>query len=365
MPIAITFDRRKTFVEIDGSALQHNLVRVNELAPNSSVNAMIKSNGYGHGLVRTAKALNKADAFGVAFIDEALCLREAGIKQPILLMEGFLREEELAALAEHQLQPVLHHPFQLALLSQAKLTRPLKVWLKFDSGMHRLGFTADEFQAAYKALNENAYIEKPIGLMTHFANADDAHSDFTEKQIQFFNDVTKDFKGPKSLSNSAGVLAWQQAHGDWVRPGIMLFGASPMLSTTAVDYDLKPAMTLCSEVIAVKHLNKGDCVGYGSTWQCPENMQVGVVAIGYGDGYPRHAKNGTPVLINNNSCKLIGRVSMDMISVDLRNAPATQVGDKVVLWGKGLPIEKVAEAADTISYELLCKLTGRVTGVPV
>lgn len=349
---------RATLLRIDPDALRHNFTLARAAAPGCRVLAAIKADGYGHGLVRVAEALEGlADAFGVACIEEALELRRAGIDTPLVLLEGFFSADELPLLSEYRLQALLHQPWQIEALSSAEA--PLDIWLKLDSGMHRLGFPAEEAEMRYRQV-EALPAARFHGFMTHLACADDRSDSTTEQQVGVFLRAVEGLPGKRGIANSAGVLGWPDSHADWIRPGIMLYGVSPFIGGVGADHDLRPAMTLCSELIAVKRLKKGDAVGYGATWTCPEDMPVGVVAIGYGDGYPRHAPNGTPVLLNGREVPLIGRVSMDMLSVDLRSQPHARVGDPVVLWGEGLPVERIAEAAGTIAYELLCGVTRRV-----
>ncbi len=351
---------------INSSALQNNLQCVRNYSPNSKVLAMVKSNGYGHGVVNVVNALVSSDGFGVAYLREALQLRKAGVTQPIFLMEGFMHQEELADIAAHDLTIVIHGLKQLGELLQTSLPKPVSVWLKVDTGMHRLGFApTDVLLQACEQLAQCQWVNKPIGLMTHFSDADAVDNPKTPKQIALFEQVSARFDGPKSLANSAGIVAWSETHSDWVRPGIMLYGVSPLLGKSASDFDLKPVMTLQAKLIAKNYFSKGAEIGYGSTWQCPEDMPVGVVSIGYGDGYPRHAKNGTPVFIDGVKCPLVGRVSMDMISVDLRACQDAEIGDVVTLWGDGAPIEELAESSGTIAYELLCGVTQRVELVVV
>lgn len=352
---------RKTQVSINLHALRHNLQRVREAAPGSRVMVAVKANGYGHGLSRVAKALTGADAFGVASLGEAVQLREGGIKKTITLLEGFFHSDELPDIVHHDLEVVLHHPHQLSLLEQSKLSKPIKVWLKIDSGMHRLGFSSDEIEQQWQRLGALGNRINFLGFMTHLANADDRTDQTTIRQLSAFSAATMGLPGQRSIANSAAILGWPESHTDWVRPGIMLYGVSPFINGRGEQEKLLPVMTLESEIIAVNRLKKGDAVGYGGTWVCPEAMPVGVVAVGYGDGYPRHAPSGTPVLVNGRRVPLIGRVSMDMITVDLREQTETTIGDPVVLWGDGLPVEEIAEAAGTISYELLCSVTQRVT----
>lgn len=351
---------RGTQAYIDLLALKYNFHRVRQIVGHQKILVMVKANGYGHGLLRVVNALKEeADAFGVACIEEALSLREAGITNTVVLMSGFLDQFELRALIENQIDAVVHQNLQIDILEK-HLTQPVSVWLKVDTGMHRLGFMPSEVKAVHQRLMALSNVKKPIPIMTHLADADNINREFTYLQLRHFADITQNLVSPKSIANSAAILAYPESYADWVRPGIMLYGVSPFSNRTGLQEELKPVMTLISKLIAIKHLKKGDYVGYGCTWRCPEDMPTGVIAIGYGDGYPRHAQNGTPVLLNGKICPLVGRVSMDMITVDLRPQPNAQIGDKVTLWGNGLPIEKVAACANTIGYELLCDVTKRV-----
>ncbi len=350
---------------INLKALQYNLQRVRESAGNSDVIAVIKANGYGHGLLRVAQALANSDAFAVAKTEEALALREAGITKPILLLEGFTDGPELALLQQHAIDTVVHHPEQITLLEQARLPQPLKVWLKVDTGMHRLGIGIDQFDTCFSRLQACNNVMPSMVIMSHFANADDRSDPRTFTQLKRFFNATKGCDLPFSLANSAAILSCDESHGAWVRPGIMLYGVSPFIKGVASDEGLQPVMTLSSKLIAVNHYKKGSALGYGGSWRCPEDMPVGVVAIGYGDGYPRAASAGTPVLINGVRVPLIGRVSMDMINVDLRALPAAKIGDSAILWGEGLAVEEIAECAQTIPYELLCRVTQRVKFIEV
>jgi len=351
---------RPTRITIDLKALRNNLQQVRHMAPASSVIAMVKANAYGHGLERIASALPDAEALGVACCEEGLLLRAAGIKNPVVLMEGLFAASELDKAVENNFILVVHHLSQIEMLEKHAISKPVSVWLKIDTGMHRLGFEASVVPDVYARLMNCPSVKKPIGLMTHFAESDVLDRAVTRQQIDMFNTVTQNLSGPRSLANSAGIIAWPSAHADWVRPGIMLYGASPFVGHRGVEHHLQPVMSLTSELIAIHHLSKGSQVGYGGTWTCPEDMRVGVIGIGYGDGYPWHAKNGTPILVNGRPCSLAGRVSMDMITVDLRTQPEANVGDPVLLWGPGLPVEVVAEYSDTTGYELLTRITQRV-----
>lgn len=358
---------------IDLDALRYNLQRAHTADPDAKQFAVIKADGYGHGLIPVAKALLggevKADGFAVASLEEAVQLREAGISQPILLLEGFFHAEELPEIQRHNLEIVVHHERQLSALESLTVDvadSQLMVWLKVDTGMHRLGFATEDVSEAWQRLAECAVVKQPPRLMTHLACADDFEHPATLQQLARFNELLSiheealAMRCECSVANSAGILGWMNAHGDIDRPGIMLYGVSPFVGETGAKRRLQPVMTLRSELIAIQPCQQGDAVGYGGTWLCPENMTVGVVGIGYGDGYPRHAPTGTPVLVNGVEVPLVGRVSMDMICVDLRELPNAQVGDEVVLWGEGLPAETVAESASTIAYELFCGVTARV-----
>lgn len=349
---------------IDLGALAHNLQQARAAAPQQQLLAVIKADGYGHGIVPVAQALSGADGFGVACLDEAVQLREAGIQKPILLLEGFFHDDELALIGEHGLGMVVHHELQLQVLEAAAKKHwpfaPLAVWLKVDTGMHRLGFDPEAVASAWSRLCACPLVAQPPKLMTHLASADNLRDETTQRQLQLFSNLLPQVRTERSIANSAGLLGWPATLGEMVRPGIMLYGASPFLGETGAQRGLRPVMTLSTELFAIKHCKRGDAVGYGGAWVCPEDMTIGVAAIGYGDGYPRNAKNGTPVLVNGRRAPLAGRVSMDMITVDLRAHPEAKVGDPVVLWGEDLPAEEVAEAASTISYELFCAVTARV-----
>lgn len=350
----------KTKAVINLTACRHNLSIAKQAAPESKCIAIIKANAYGHGMVEIARALDDADAFGIARIDEAVVLREAGISKPILLLEGFSTTEELELIRQHNIDCVLHNKNQVDLLENSA-GDAINVFVKIDTGMHRLGFDVDDVSEVAKRLETLDDINKPIRYMTHFANADDKHDDKTQQQLElFYKTITDTDSDENSLANSAAILGWPQSHNAWNRPGIMLYGASPFINSAAKDHNLKPVMTLSSYLIDVKQVKKGEAIGYGGSYVCDKDKTVGVVAIGYGDGYPRHAKTGTPVLINGKRCDLLGRVSMDMICVDLDNQANAKVGDPVVLWGEGLPVEEIAESAGTISYELFCGVTSRV-----
>jgi alanine racemase len=346
---------------IDSAALRHNLNVVRQWAPKARVMAVIKANAYGHGLVAVARALESADAFAVARVDEGLTLRAAGIKTPTVLLEGVFDREQLDAAAAAGFQLVVHVPEQIELLRTAAAGTSFKVWLKLDSGMNRLGFKGEAFGAAHAALSALRVVQTPVNLFTHLASADAPDDSTTADQLARFDAATRFLPGERSIANSAGMLSFSEAQADWVRPGLLLYGVSPIEGAIGADYGLKPVMTLQAQVIALKDLAVGERVGYGGRWTASRPTRLAVAAVGYGDGYPRSLSTGTPVLVNGERAGLVGRVSMDMIGIDvtdLRRAPA--LGDPVVLWGEGLPVEEIAVWADTIPYELLCGISQRV-----
>ncbi len=345
---------------IDLAALRHNLSRVRAAAPGCRVLAVVKANAYGHGIQRVARALAAADALAVARVGEGVLLRRAGINQRLVVLEGCFDAEDLDAAAAHGLELVIHEPGQIQLLRQHSTNSPLSCWLKVDTGMHRLGIPLESALEAYRQLAACPAVAAPVRLMTHLANADDRADPLTVQQWQRLQPLAAELKTEVSIANSGGILGWPETHADWVRPGIMLYGVSPFTEGTGADLGLRPVMSLQSRLIAVNRLRQGDAVGYGGSWVCPEDMAVGVAAVGYGDGYPRHARPGTPVLVNGQRTPLVARVSMDMITLDLRGQPEARVGDPVTLWGAGLPVEEVAAAADTIPYQLLCAVSPRV-----
>lgn len=348
------------YAVVDHSALRHNLGIVRQYAPGAKVMAVIKANGYGHGLIRVAKALTESEAFAVARVDEGILLREAGIKQPIAVLEGFVCRDELDLLHRFDLQPVIHCEDELDLLESISVADYVSGWLKLDTGMHRLGFDPTDIERTIVRINQCKSISKPISLLTHLANADNKNDAMTADQIALFNQSTLGFHGMRSIANSAGVLGWDIALSDWVRPGVMLFGVSPFRDKTGSDHGLKPVMSLNSRLLSVKSLSPGDAVGYGGDWICRRPMKLGVIGIGYGDGYPYQAGEGTPVLVNGSRVSLVGRVSMDMLTVDLSDCPNPNIGDPVILWGPKLPVEIIAQHASTIPYTLLCGITQRV-----
>ncbi|HEX3396194.1 MAG TPA: alanine racemase [Steroidobacteraceae bacterium] len=348
---------------IDIGALRHNLEVVRRLAPKSRVMAVIKANAYGHGLIIAARALaGVAECFAVARLTEALALREAGIKIPIVLLEGVFDREQLEAAAAADLELVVHCLEQVHLLQAAPATAHFKVWLKLDSGMNRLGFKAAEFRRAHQALSQTSAVTQPVNLMTHLASADMPELPTTSEQLVVFAAAARSLAGERSVASSAALIGFPDSHADWVRPGLMLYGISSFRRATGADHGLRPVMTLRSRVIAVKDLVAGDQVGYGGNWTATRPTRLAIAGIGYGDGYPRSAESGTPVLVNGERAALAGRISMDMLAIDVTDVSRpVKFGDPVILWGEGLPVEEIAFWAQTVPYTLVCGISQRVT----
>ncbi len=323
--------------------------------------AVIKANAYGHGLVTVAEALAEADGFAVARLEEAVTLREAGCAARIVLLEGVQDSAELAEAARLDFELFVHQVRQVELLEDWRGTHFFRVWLKIDSGMHRLGFPPGAAQAAAARLGACGRIARPMQLATHLADAEHADSAGTRAQIDCFTRSTAGLSGERSIANSAGLIAWPETRADWVRPGIMLYGISPFPAATGAELGLRPVMTFETRVIAVRDVVPGDRVGYGGTWTANRVARIAVAAVGYGDGYPRAAANGTPVAVNGAAAAVAGRPSMDMLTVDVTDLPRIAAGDRVELWGGAVPIERVAAAAGTIAYELTCRVGRRVS----
>ena len=340
-------------------ALYHNLQQVRRYAPHSRLIAVIKADAYGHGLPTIAQALQHQVAMlAVARLDEALQLRASGISSALLILEGVQDTTELTAAAAANLQLVVHAPHQVQLLHHAQLTQPTPCWLKIDTGMHRLGFPPSHAEQIRQQLQTCPYVQL-AGLMTHLANADDPTDASVMAQLHCLATCCPTYTGPRCIANSAGIIAWPTSHADWVRPGLMLYGASPCQDRSAEHIGLRPVMTLSAKLISIQSVRRGDRVGYGGTWQAPQDGKLGIVGIGYGDGYPRQIAPQACVLLNQQRAPIVGRISMDMLAINLHHIPA-QIGDSVVLWGEGLPIEEVAHWAQTIPYTLLCGVTQRV-----
>jgi len=343
---------------ISAAALSHNLMVAKAHAAGAKVWAVIKANAYGHGIERAARAFDLAEGYAVLDFQEAARLRVAGVAKPVLMLEGIFKAVDVPLLAKYALTPVIHNPEQVEMLRLADLGGEIDVYLKVNSGMNRLGFNVDSVRPAYNALRMHPQV-KAITLMTHFADADGATG--IKAQVEWFEQIVKPFEvKSRSLANSAALIKFPEARGDWVRPGIMLYGCSPFADRTAESLGLKPAMTLASEIIATQHLQPGERVGYGFSYEAVGELTIGIVACGYADGYPRHAPSGTPVLVNGKRTRTVGRVSMDMMAVDITDIPEAYIGTPVTLWGDGLSADEVGAAAGTLSYELLTKLTSRV-----
>lgn len=343
---------------IDLGALRHNYRLARRIGGGKAL-AVVKADAYGHGAVRCAQALeDEADGFAVACIEEALELRQAGIRAPILLLEGFFDSEELALIAEHDLWTVIATPAQVHALAAFNSPRPLRVWLKLDSGMHRLGLSPEDFRAAWLRLHGLPQVAS-IVLMTHLARADELDSSRTDEQAVAFALASRGMQAETSLCNSPGLLGWPALRSDWARPGLMLYGANPFIPAhNALTAQLRPVMSLRSKIIAVRELGPGEPVGYGARFVTERPLtRVGVVAMGYADGYPQFAPNGTPVVVGGRECALVGRVSMDMLTVDLSDHPSAEVGTPVHLWGDGAPdISALAAHCGVSAYQMLCGL---------
>jgi alanine racemase len=319
--------------------------------------AIIKANAYGHGLTACAQALSTADAFGVARLEEGLALRQANVSMPVVLLEGVFTQDELNAAARAQFELVVHTFEQIALLEANPSASGFHLWVKVDTGMNRLGFRSEELSSAWERLKRVA--PKSLRLMTHLASAEARDGSMTREQIDHFEALSAGLGVERSIANSAGLILWDDARADWVRPGLMLYGISPIPNVLASDLGLRPVMTLTTQLISVRRVPIGDTVGYSGIWSASRNSIIGIAAVGYGDGYPRNMRSGTPVRVNDEETVIVGRVSMDMIAVDITDIEA-RVGDPVTLWGEGLPAERIATYADTIAYELVCGISQRV-----
>jgi alanine racemase len=348
---------RPLYAQVNLAAMRGNLARARAVAPGAKILAVVKANAYGHGLTRVLPALDDADGLALVELDAASTLREHHYTRRILLIEGFFEERELAELSQRRLATVVHSEEQAAMLERAVLPRPLEVFVKVNTGMNRLGFPADRVVRVCERLANSPSVAA-LRLMMHFARADE--EDGIADALADFEAACKGLPYPRSLANSAGVFRYGEVGGDFVRPGIMLYGATPFPFDTAEMLGLEPVMTLRSEIIAVQSLRANESVGYGAQYTASRPHRIGVVACGYADGYPRGAPNGTPVLVCGTKARIAGRVSMDLITVDLTEVPEARVGSPVVLWGEGLPVDDVAAAASTVGYELLCALAPRV-----
>jgi alanine racemase len=350
---------RGTRALISQSALKHNYARVQQCAPNSKIWAVVKANAYGHDALLVAQALSHADGFAVSTLDEGRSLRDAGIEQPIILLEGVTEAEHWQHAAEFELECVVHNETQLKELESIALETSLRVWMKIDTGMHRLGFLPEQVASAKARLSAIKHVQL-CGQMTHLACADTPELSTSTEQVEAFN-FYRDSALLSSIGNSAAIMTGETFQGDWVRPGIMLYGAVAITNQSAADSDLKPVMNFETPVIAVRLVRKGEKIGYGHCWQAKRDSVIATLAAGYGDGYPRHAPNGTPVWINGSRAELVGRVSMDMIMIDITDISGVTVGDIAQLWGDKLPVDEVAKHIGTIGYELLTRISPRVT----
>ncbi|MCP5173328.1 MAG: alanine racemase [Pseudomonadales bacterium] len=346
---------------VDLNALRHNYELSQALAPHSQNIAVIKANAYGHGMLPAAKALaQKAPAFAIACTEEALELRAGGISQPLLLLEGFFQVEELKLAEQHNFWLMIENREQVDALIAAKLPRPVTVWLKVDTGMHRLGAPMKDVSSFYQRLLDSPNIAKPVILATHLACADELDKDMTLDQIRYLDALAMPLNAPLSIANSPGLLGWPQARREWNRPGYMLYGDSPFTCAHPEADNLQPVMSFQSRVISLRHIGKGETVGYGATWKAEGSATIATIPVGYGDGYPRNAPSGTPVLIEGQRAALAGRVSMDLITVDVTGLHNVHTGSPVELWGKKLKVSEVAACANTIGYELLTRMPGRL-----
>lgn len=356
---------RPLVAHIDLDALRHNYQLACQCAPHSRSVAVIKADAYGHGALDCARALAAdAPAFAVACLEEALALREGGITTPIMLLEGIFSADELALVDQHRLWMAVHSAWQVEALLAFSPRAPIPVWVKVNSGMHRLGFAPEDVSAVWQRLSE-APQATALHLMSHFATADAADSRYFQQQMTLLQTLATTLNAPLCLANSPATLAWPVAHGAWNRPGIMLYGSNPLETATPVTDQLRPVMTLRSEIIALRDVEASEPVGYGGRWRAPRRSRIAVVAGGYGDGYDRHAQDGTPVLVNGQRCPLVGKVSMDMFTVDVSGVADAAIGSEVVLWGRAgngavLTIDEVARHCDTISYTLLTGVLPRV-----
>lgn len=354
---------RNTFMHVDPSGIEHNLNRVKQLAPHSHITAMVKANAYGCGLNKVIPIFcGQVEALGVACINEAVVIRQLGYDMPIILFQGTFSAEEYSLIDQYRFELVIHSEHQLQQFLHYKFAKPIQCWLKVDTGMHRLGIALEDVENAVKRLKDSANVTKPIGIMSHFACADvPGHALNTYQRTQF--DTIHSMLGSDfiySLSNSAAIISQPSAHYDMVRPGIMLYGGSPIKNKMAAELGLKPVTSFYSQIMSIKKISAGESVGYGAIWAAKRQSKIAVVAAGYGDGYPRHISPEAYVAVDNQTAPIVGRISMDMLVIDVTELSRISIGDKVELWGAQVPIDQVANWAGTISYELLCQFQQRV-----
>ena len=351
---------RPSYLEINLAAIQSNLSVAKSHAPNSKVLGCVKANAYGHGAVEVAKAIESSvELLGLANLEEALSLRSSGISAPCLLLEGCFDNEEWITANQQSFACVIHSPEQLQDFLALELPQPMDIWLKLDSGMHRLGFDPDKYLQAHEQMKQSSNC-RSIVLMSHFACSEELDNPFNDHQLKVFADATAAIDAPRSLANSAAILTRPDTHFDWIRPGYLLYGNSPMSGETPADRGLIAAMGLYSQVISIRNIDAGEGVGYNQAWHAEKPSTIAVVAIGYGDGYPRNAKNGSPVLIDGQPASTIGNIAMDMMHVDITALSNVTIGSKVELWGPNLPASQVAEHSGMSGYELFTRLTPRL-----
>lgn len=352
---------RPTRILINAAALIHNIGQIKRLAPGKQIYAMVKANAYGCGINAVVPVLDgHVDAFGVASLDEAVAIRALGSRTQCLLNEGVFTQDEYHDISRLQFACVLHQEQQLQWLLNTPLSAPIKIWLKVNTGMHRLGFKIHQLDDVMRALADCAWIDKDIGLMTHLACADQPEKVENKQQLSLFETIQLDGVTQRSIANSAAIISFPHAHADVVRPGIMVYGVSPFANKSGRELGLIPAMRFMSAISAIHHNPPHAQVGYGGTWSSPKPSVIGIVAAGYGDGYPWHISANTPVWIKGRVVNIVGRVSMDMLTVDLTDHPDIQMGDEVELWGMNIPVEHIAKSAGSLGYELLCQITARV-----
>lgn len=353
---------RPTCLYIDAEALQYNVASIKRHVPNQSITAMIKSNAYGCGWQWVLPILEPlVDSFGVACIEEARVVRQYCHQHDCCLMQGIFGPDELSDVVDLRLSMVVHNPQQLAWIVNNPLAQKIKIWVKVDTGMHRLGFQPQELAGVLSTLRLCPWVDTTIGLMTHLACADTPEHELCQQQLQIWASIAKQYADmPQSVANSAAILGLPQTHADNVRPGLILFGVSPFSERLSSDLDLHPVMHFRSTVTTIHHCEPGDAIGYGATWRCKRPSVIGVIPVGYGDGYPRHIKENTQVWINGQTVPIVGRVSMDMMTIDLTDCDVARIGDSVELWGQHIPIEVVARQANTLAYELMTQVTPRV-----
>ena len=356
---------RPTRAFIDSAALIHNLNQVKQYAPTQKIIAMVKANAYGCRISNVAPLLKEhVYALAVASIEEAYAIRRLGVDTDCMLLQGVFSPDEYVSAAATNFQCVLHHRQQLQWLLSNPLSKPLTIWIKVDTGMHRLGFSPAEVREILLAVRDCPWVTQPIGLMTHFASSDNVGCASNTSQCQLFESLdVSGIPNMRSLANSAAIMSMPQAHADVVRPGIMLYGVSPFSGRTGAEMGLKPVMHLTSAITAIHHYPAHSPIGYNGTWSSDKPSVIGIVPVGYADGYPRHIRMNTPIWVNGTIAPIVGRISMDMLTVDLTNCDVVNVGDPVELWGQHIPIEVIAESAETIAYELLTKTTSRVLDV--